>query len=392
MTVWDALIGQGRAVRLLQDAVVDAGAVLRGEPGPAMTHAWLVTGPPGSGRSNAALAFAAALQCEDGGCGFCHACETALAGSHADVSVYQPQGTHSYLIGNMRDMVLEAARMPSQGRWRVMIIEEADRFGLQGSDYRSAGALLKAIEEPTPRTVWVLSAPTSADTPSTIRSRCRQVALVSPSARAVADLLVRDDGIDPAMAAFAASASQGHVGRARGLARDEASRVRRAEVLGVPLQTATVGGCLTAAANLVEAAQEDAEAFSGPHEAAELEVLQQALGVVPGGRRPVGTAGALKELEDSQKRRRTRALRDSLDRAFLDLVAFYRDVLALQAEADVPLVNVDRRRDLEAVAAGSTPEQTLRRIDAVMAARLAIEQNVAPLLAVEALTLSLRAA
>ena len=292
----------------------------------------------------------------------------------------------------MRDMVLEAARMPSQGRWRVLIVEEADRFGIHGSSYRSAGALLKAIEEPTPRTVWVLSAPTSADTPATIGSRCRHVALVAPSARAVADLLVREDGIDPAMAAFAAAASQGHVGRARGLARDEAARVRRAEVVAVPLQTATVGGCLTAAANLVDAAKEDAEGSNGQREEAELEALQQEYGLVPGGRRPVGAAGALKELEDGQKRRRTRATRDSLDRAFLDLVAFYRDVLVLQAGSSVPLVNADRHRDLETVATASSPETTLRRIDAVMAARLAIEQNVAPLLAVEAMTLALRAA
>jgi DNA polymerase III subunit delta' len=392
MTVWDSLVGQDRALRGLKAAVVDAGAILRGEPGPAMTHAWLITGPPGSGRSNAGLAFAAALQCEQGGCGECHACQTALVGSHANVSVYRPRGAQTYLIDDMREMVLEAARMPSQGRWRVLIVEEADRFGIHGSSYRSAGALLKAIEEPTPRTVWVLSAPTAADTPATIGSRCRHVALVAPSAHAVADLLVRDDGIDPAMAAFAAAASQGHVGRARGLARDEATRVRRAEVVAVPLQTATVGGCLTAAANLVDAAKEDAEASNGHREEAELEALQQEYGLVPGGRRPPGAAGALKDLEDGQKRRRTRATRDSLDRAFLDLVAFYRDVLVLQAGASVPLVNADRHRDLETVASASSPETTLRRIEAVMAARLAIEQNVAPLLAVEAMTLALRAA
>ncbi len=392
MTVWDSLVGQDRALRSLKAAVVDASAVLRGEPGPAMTHAWLITGPPGSGRSNAGLAFAAALQCEQGGCGFCHACETSLAGSHSDVAVYRPRGAQTYLIDDMREMVLEAARMPSQGRWRVLIVEEADRFGVHGSNYRSAGALLKAIEEPTPRTVWVLSAPTAADTTPTIASRCRPVALVAPSARAVAELLVRDDGVDPAMAAFAAAASQGHVGRARGLARDEDARLRRAEVVALPLQTATVGGCLAAAANLVDAAKADAEAFNGAREESELASLQQEYGIVPGGRRPPGAAGALKELEDGQKRRRTRTLRDSLDRAFLDLVAFYRDVLVLQAGSTVALVNADRHRDLEAVAAATNPGTTLRRIDAVMAARLAIEQNVAPLLAVEAMTLALRAA
>ncbi len=391
MSVWDNVVGQRRATALLQAAVRDSAAVLEGRPGPAMTHAWLITGPPGSGRSNAALAFAAALQCRDGGCGHCHACQTSLVASHADVSLVRPPGAH-HLVDEVREVVGEAARMPTGGRWRVIILEDADR--LKGTDerWRSANALLKAIEEPTPRTVWVLCAPTTEDVLPTIRSRCRHVALTAPPPAAVADLLIREDGIDQAMAAFAAAASQGHVGRARGLAQDEGARLRRADVLAVPLQVSSVGGCLAAAANLVEAAQEDAEQRNGIREAEETEALQQALGVVPGGRRPPGTAGALKELEDAQKRRRTRTLRDSLDRAFLDLVAFYRDVIAVQARADVALVNADRRRDVETVAAASSPQATLRRIDAVMAARVAIEQNVAPLLAVEAMTLALRAA
>ncbi len=390
MTVWDQLVGQRRALAGLQRAVADANVVLGGGAGPAMTHAWLITGPPGSGRSNAALAFAAGLQCLEGGCGHCHACTTSLAGSHADVTVIRPPGAH-HLVDDVRDATADAARLPSGGRWRVVILEDADR--LKGTDdrWRSANALLKAIEEPTPRTVWVLCAPTTEDVLPTIRSRCRHVALVAPSAAAVAELLVREDSIDPGMAAFAAAASQGHVGRARGLARDEAARLRRAEVLAVPMQTATVGGCLTAAANLVDAAQEEAEERNGIREAEETLALNQALGVVPGGRRPAGTAGAIKELEDAQKRRRTRTLRDSLDRAFLDLLAFYRDVLTLQASAAVPLVNADRRSDLVKVADSTTPETTVRRIQTVMAAREAIEQNVAPLLAVEAMALGLRA-
>jgi DNA polymerase-3 subunit delta' len=208
----------------------------------------------------------------------------------------------------------------------------------------------------------------------------------------VAELLVREDGVDPALAAFAAAASQGHVGRARGLASDEGSRLRRADVVALPMQTATVGGCLVAAANLVDAAKEDAEASNGEREQRELAAVEQEYGVLPGGRKPPGSAGAFRELEERQKRRRTRALRDSLDRAFLDLVAFYRDVLAVQAGATVDLVNPDRRRDVDALAGRSTPEATLRCIDAVLVARLAIEQNVAPLLAVEAMTLALHAA
>jgi DNA polymerase-3 subunit delta' len=217
------------------------------------------------------------------------------------------------------------------------------------------------------------------------------VGLAAPSPAAIAELLV-SEGVDPSMAAFAARASLGHVGRARGLARDEATRLRRADVLRVPMQVDTVGGCIVAAANLVDVAQADAESAHADREEQERVDLQFVVGDPRDLRgRSRGASGAFKGLAEDQKRRRTRTVRDSLDRAFLDLIAFYRDVLAVQLGADVALVNADAAGDIDKLARTSSPESSLRRIDAILAARTAIDGNVAPLLAVEAMTMTLRA-
>ena len=218
--VWDTLVGQRRVVESLRGAAA----------GTAMSHAFLFTGPPGSGRSNAAVAFAAALQCEEQppGCGTCHSCHTVLAGSHADVTVVRTDRL-SIGVDEVRDLVRRSALAPVGRRWQVMIVEDADRLTEQ-----AANALLKAIEEPTDRTVWMLCAPTVEDLLPTIRSRCRLVTLATPSPEEVADFLVRTDGVDPALASYCARASQGHIGRARALARDEGARNRRKEVVSIP--------------------------------------------------------------------------------------------------------------------------------------------------------------
>ena len=389
MTVWADLVGQERAVEQLRAAAAAAAAVLRGEPSAGMTHAWLFTGPPGSGRSVAARAFAAALQCEQGeqhGCGRCAACRTALAGSHADVEVVSTE-LLSIGVKDTRELVRRAALSPSRGRWQVIVLEDADRLTEQ-----AANVLLKAIEEPAPRTVWILCAPSAEDALPTIRSRCRPVRLVTPSSRAVADVLERRDGMAPAMAAFAARASQGHIGRAKRLATDEGARLRRHEVLSLPVQLGDVGSCVVAAANLVDAAKEEAQGATSAADSAETEQLKVALGAGGTGRRtPPGAAGASKDLEQRQKRRATRHQRDALDRALVDLAAFYRDVLVLQLGAEVDLTNDELRPSVAKVAGASTPEMTLRRIEAVLACREALEANVSPLLAVEAMMLALRA-
>jgi DNA polymerase III subunit delta' len=385
VTVFAGLVGQAEVVEVLTAAAAAARVVAAGEAAAGMTHAWLFTGPPGSGRSVAARAFAAALQCPEGGCGTCHDCHTALTGAHADVEVVSPAGL-SYGVAETRELVNQAALAPTRGRWQITIVEDADRFTEQ-----ALNALLKSIEEPPLRAVWLLCAPSPEDLLPTIRSRCRLVPLRIPRYDEVADYL-EGEGIDRSMAAFAARAAQGHVGRARRLARDDEAQRRRREVLQLPTQVANVGGCFTAAANLVDAAKEEAQSVVQALDGDETSALKEALGDVPGvGRgRPRGAAAALNDLERRQKSRATRTQRDALDRALGDLAAFYRDVLVLQVGAPVDLVNADLRQPLGRLAESSSPESTLRRIEAVLDCREAVEANVAPLLAVEAMALALR--
>ena len=382
--VWDDLVGQEHAVEVLAAAARSSEAALRGEPAEGMTHAWLFTGPPGSGRSNAARAFAAALQCPRGGCGRCDACHTVLSGTHADVDIVNTS-TLSIGVKEVRALVLRAAHHPAGGRWQVMIIEDADRLTDQ-----AANALLKALEEPTPRTVWFLCAPSLEDTLPTIRSRCRHVRLRTPPSAAVADVLVRRDGVDPAMATFAARAAQGHIGRAKRLATDEDTRLRRHAVLRLPQSLGSVAAAMEAAADLVTAATEEADAASAQSDAAETESTKRALGVGQGSRQPPGAAAVIKELATEQSKRSKRSRRDAVDRALVDLASFYRDVLVCQAGSEVELVNEELRDVVEGVARASTPVQTLRRIDAVLAARTNVDEAMPLLLAVEAMTMALR--
>ncbi|MFJ9020753.1 DNA polymerase III subunit delta' [Streptomyces sp. NPDC102259] len=400
MTVWDDLVGQDKVSEQLVAAARDADALVTaaGSAAPPpetskMTHAWLITGPPGAGRGQVARAFAAALQCVSPdralggvpGCGFCDGCHTALIGTHADVNTVAAVGAQ-ILAEDMRDTVRKSYTSPATGRWQIILVEDAERL-----NEKSANAVLKAVEEPAPRTVWLLCAPSLEDVLPTIRSRCRHLNLGTPSVDAVADMLVRREGIDPALAAAAARATQGHVDRARRLATDPAARERRASVLKLPLRVDDVGGCLRAAQELVDAATEDAKQLAEEMDGKETEELKAALGAVQGGRMPRGTAGVMKDLEDKQKRRRTRTQRDSLDVALTDLTAFYRDVLALQLGSRVAIANVDAEDALERLARGSSPESTLRRIEAIAGCRQALDRNVAPLLAVEAMTMALRA-
>jgi DNA polymerase-3 subunit delta' len=386
MSVFDALVGQDRVVAQLRGAVEAARTIVSGGQATGMTHAWLFTGPPGSGRSVAARAFGAALQCPDGGCGICHECHTALAGSHADIEIVTPTGL-SYSVAETRALVARAALAPIRGTWQVTVVEDADRFTEQ-----ALNALLKALEEPPPRGVWLLCAPSAEDLLPTIRSRCRVVTLRVPPYDAVAAHLA-NEGIDATTAGLAARAAQGHIGRARRLATDHDAASRRREVLTLPTQVASVGGCFAAAASLVEAAKAEAAAVSESLDADEKASLREAYGDTGerGMPKPRGVAGAISELEKRQRSRATRTQRDVLDRALVDLAAFYRDVLVVQLGAAVDLVNADFEPTLRALADDSDAEATLRRIEAVLAAREAIEANVAPLLAVEAMAVSLRA-
>nr|BFE84691.1 DNA polymerase III subunit delta' [Planobispora longispora] len=388
MGVFDDLVGQERAVQTLRRAAA-AAETLAGGSGAGMTHAWLFTGPLGSGREEAARAFAAALFCSGGGCGHCDMCHQVMVGSHPDLETVRPQGL-SYGVKDTRQLILRAAGAPTLGRWRVVLFEDADR-ATEGA----SNALLKAIEEPPPRTVWLLCAPSPDDMMITIRSRCRVVTLVTPPTSAVAHVLATRENVPPDMAAFAARAAQGHLDRARRLALDADARGRREAVLSIPAALTGVGECVAAAERLVKTAEEEAVAVTSVLNEAETTELRKVYGEGSTGKGlnkglVRGGAGALKELEERQKSRATRTKRDVIDAALLDLVAFYRDVLAVQFGAQVELATEDRRADLEAVARSSTPEGNLRRIEAIMLCRRRLAANVSPQMAVEAMTLSLR--
>jgi DNA polymerase III subunit delta' len=373
--VWAELIGQTAAVAALRRAVT-------GEPH-AMSHAWLFTGPPGSGRSNAARAFAAALQCSSGGCGTCRACRTSLSGAHPDVTLVRTE-LLSIGVDEVRELVRRAAMSPTLGHRQVIVIEDADRITERGAD-----ALLKSIEEPARRTVWILCAPTPDDVVATVRSRCRLLTLQTPTISAVAHLLETRDGIEPELAAYAARVSQGHVGRARVLARDEGARNRRQQILQIPFQLHGLGACLAAAAQIIESSTGEAANATSELDAKERAALEEALGFGTKGARPRQAQAAIKELEDQQRARVKRFQRDAIDRTLTELTGCYRDVLNLQTGSDALLINEDLRPHIVVLARKSTPESTLHRIDALLACRTALEGNVAPLLAVEAALIGL---
>ncbi|SFP54643.1 DNA polymerase-3 subunit delta' [Amycolatopsis arida] len=391
--VWSQLVGQEPAVEVFSAAAASAAAIVAGEVAEtgAMTHAWLLTGPPGSGRSVAARTFAAALQCVTGaGCGQCPGCRTALAGTHADVRLVVPEGL-SISVAEMRALVQAAARRPTSGRWQVVIIEDADRL-TEGA----ANALLKAVEEPPERTVFLLCAPSDhpEDVSVTIRSRCRQVTLRTPPPEAIARVLVERDGVAPERAEWAASVCGGHVGRARRLSTDENARKRRDAVLRIPRGLRRPADVFACADELIRTAEADATEESKVRDEAEQEAMRTAMGAGGTGKGVASAKraadAAVRQLEKRQKSRATRTQRDTLDLALVDLAGFYRDVLVTRSGADARLVHPDHAAESAAAATEWTPESTLRRLEAVLACREAIEWNVKPRIAVEAMVTTLR--
>lgn len=389
--VFSRLVGQ----HAVEAELVAAARAARGEAahnGQAigtMTHAWLITGPPGSGRSVAALCFAAALQCtSDGvpGCGECRACTTTMAGTHADVRRIVPEGL-SIGVDEMRAIVQIASRRPGTGRWQVVLIEDADRL-TEGA----ANALLKVVEEPPPSTVFLLCAPSvdPEDIAITLRSRCRHVALVTPTVDAIAGVLMDSDGLPEGDARWAASVSGGHVGRARRLATDESARERRKRALSLARDAATPSRAYAAAEELVKTAEDEALALTMDRNEAETEELRTALGAGGTGKGTAGSlrgaAGALSALERRQKSRRTRASRDSLDRALIDLATYFRDALLAASDAGHLAHNhPDMGEEVAKLAAHASPEKLLRCIEAVLECREALAVNVKPKFAVDAM-------
>ena len=381
MSVFSSLIDQAEVVKALKDAVLASRNDADKTQG--MTHAWLFTGPPGSGRSNAAIAFAAALVCKDGGCSKCNDCMSTITGSHADVELIKTEGL-SIKIDEVRELISRASWAPSVANWRVVVIEDADRL----TD-SAANALLKVIEEPGLRTVWLLCAPTLTDVLPTIRSRCRHLALRTPSTKAIANLLIERDAIDPKVADFVARASGGHIGRARYLATDLNAKQNRESILKLPFMLKDVASAFKAAQILVDAAKNEALSDSEKKDEVEITKLKEAWGAT-GSRLAAGGSKAIKELEKEQKSRSTRMVRDYLDRALLDLSTLYRDVLLVQSGSSDSLINQDLKEQIKKLAVSFGPERTLKKIEAILKTRTNLAQNAAPLLLIEALMCELR--
>ena len=380
LSVFDNLIDQEHVISVLREAV-SASADISNQS-QEMTHAWLFTGPPGSGRSNAALAFAAALVCKSAGCNDCIDCKTALAGTHADVELVKTEGL-SIKIDEVRDLITRASWSPAVGNYRVVVIEDADRL-----TESAANALLKVIEEPGLRTVWLLCAPSATDVLPTIRSRTRSLVLRTPSVAAVAALL-EEEKFSSAMANFAARASQGHIGRARHLAKSEEARNRRQAILKISLLITDVASAFKAAQVLVEAAKAEAEEEAEKRDNAELASLKEAWGQ-QGSKLTQGGAKVVKDLEKEQKSRTTRMVRDYLDRALLDIATLYRDILLIQANSLDSIINTDLISEITKISNSTTPEATLAKLEAIMSARTNLSHNAAPLLTIEALMVSLK--
>jgi DNA polymerase-3 subunit delta' len=375
-SVFDDLIDQEAVIATLKDAVgasKDSTDISQG-----MTHSWLFTGPPGSGRSNAAVAFAAALLCDKGGCATCVNCRSVTDGSHADIELIRTEGL-SIKVDEVRELITRTSWSPSVGNYRVVVIEDADRL-----TESAANALLKVIEEPGARTIWLLCAPTLTDVLPTIRSRCRHLTLRTPSIQAVTKLLIERDGIDPKLASFAASAAQGHIGRAKYLATNEEARKTREKILNIPFTVTDLASAFEAANTLLELAKEQAKGESELRDEEELAKLKESYGTT-GSRLATGGSKAVKELEKEQKTRNTRLVRDSLDGALLDIATVYRDILLVKTGSTESIINVELFERIKLKESEVSPHAALNTINSILKSRNNLLKNSSPNSTIESL-------
>ncbi|MDT0158479.1 DNA polymerase III subunit delta' [Microbacterium sp. ARD32] len=369
---WSEVWGQDAAVQTLQQAASDPSA---------LSHAWLITGPPGSGRSTLAYAFAAALIADDPADE--NTMRQVLAGTHPDVTALRTDKV-LITIREARDLVARSYFSPSAGRYRVIVVEDADRMV-----ERTSNVLLKALEEPPEQTVWVLCAPSEADLLPTIRSRVRALRLREPEVDDVARLITLRTGADEQTAEQAARHAQRHIGMAQRLATDDDARRRRDETLRAVLGVRGVGTAVEVAGRIIQAATDDAKALTAERDAAERASLLRTVGIAEGQAVPPALRPQLSALEDDQRKRATRSLRDGIDRVLTDLQSMYRDVVMLQFDRADELINRELRSELAALAADWPVERSLVTLDAIAATRESLERNVSPLLAVESLLVTI---
>ena len=377
MSVWDSLVGQQPVIDMLS-------RIAQGGPGQ-ITQSWLICGPPGSGRSNMARAFAAALESPDHGMNDepTRVTQQVLAGTHPDVTVL---ATNKVTIGidQVREIITTSEQMPATAPWRIIIIEDVDRM-LE----RTTNVLLKEIEEPAEHCIWLLCAPSAQDVLPTIRSRTRIVNLAVPSASAVAEFLTSTTNVEPKIAQRAARLAEGHIGIAKLYATDKQVMTDRDELVVGVLNLARASDAVLLAGNLIDNAKAQAEVDASRTAADQEAEFRRVNGLEPGERIPPKLRGAFNQIakKDDLKRLTTRRTRDVLDRALNSIASIYRDVAVLQnnAEDSVGLINLENRSAITELSVRLNRAGAVARLDEVAHARKRLAGNGNPLLVFESL-------
>ena len=377
MSVWDSLVGQQPVIDMLS-------RIAQGDPGQ-ITQSWLICGPPGSGRSNMARAFAAALESPDHGMNDepTRVTQQVLAGTHPDVTVL---ATNKVTIGidQVREIITTSEQMPATAPWRIIVIEDVDRM-LE----RTTNVLLKEIEEPAEHCIWLLCAPSAQDVLPTIRSRTRIVNLAVPSASAVAEFLTSTTNVEPKIAQRAARLAEGHIGIAKLYATDEQVMTDRDELVVGVLNLARASDAVLLAGNLIDNAKAQAEVDASRTAADQEAEFRRINGLEPGERIPPKLRGAFNQIakKDDLKRLTTRRTRDVLDRALNSIASIYRDVAVLQnnAEDSVGLINLENRSAITELSVRLNRAGAVARLDEVAHTRKRLAGNGNPLLVFESL-------
>ena len=377
MSVWDSLVGQKPVIDMLS-------RIAQGDPSQ-ITQSWLICGPPGSGRSNMARAFAAALESPDHGMSAepTRVTQQVLAGTHPDVTVLT---TNKVTIGidQVREIITTSEQMPATAPWRIIIIEDVDRM-LE----RTTNVLLKEIEEPAEHCIWLLCAPSAQDVLPTIRSRTRIVNLAVPSTQAVAGFLTSTTNVEPKVAQRAARLAEGHIGIAKLYATDERVMSDRDELVVGVLNLARASDAVLLAGNLIDNAKAQAEADANRITAGQEAEFRRINGLAPSDRIPPKLRGAFNQIakKDDVKRLVTRRTRDVLDRALNSIASIYRDVAVLQnnAEDSVGLINLENRSSITELSVRLNRSGAVTRLDEVAHARKRLAGNGNPLLVFESL-------